>query len=451
MATANATAAPSRWELAAELVAIKIRWFGLLVGCLLANLDGSVGAQRPLLNAILSLGAGYALLDTYFSLRGRVFLGRYPLVISGMEALFIGLLCYCHGGLESPFRYYYLLSLVCCAIRQPSRITYTTYALHCFSYLGLYLALPLEARQPAALVLTLVVLGWVTWACDALAMLLKHIGDHLARLNAALRENQEELEARIGERTRELHEAQAHLLHQEKVAAFGLLAAGIAHEVGNPLTAISSLVQVLQRRDADAYTREKLALVSGQLARIQTTLRELVNFSRPTSTAPGRASIADILDEALHIAKYYKRTKGRVLETQLPPDLPTLYGVRDQLVQVFLNLILNAVDATKPRGHITITAAVQNEILEVAVRDDGCGVAPEQAGRLFQPYFTTKRHGTGLGLFVSHKLVAAHGGTLVHEPAAGGGAVFRVLLPLDRSAPGRLIATLAPLPTGEAR
>src|SRR4029077_17190310 len=100
---------------------------------------------------------------------------------------------------------------------------------------------------------------------DAMALLLKRVGEHLGRLNAALRENQAQLEARIAERTVELQEAQAHVLHQEKMAAFGLLPAGIAHEVGNPLTSISSLVQMLQRRDTNPYTQEKLSLVSGQL------------------------------------------------------------------------------------------------------------------------------------------------------------------------------------------
>src|SRR5205807_10070531 len=124
-----------------------------------------------------------------------------------------------------------------------------------------------------------------------------------------------------------------------------LLAAGIAHEVGNPLTSISSMVQMLQRRDCDHYTQEKLGLVSGQLQRIQHTLRELINFSRPASTERARVSLADILHEALNIAKYYKRTKGKLIETQVPADLPPLYGVRDQLVQAFLNLVLNAIDA----------------------------------------------------------------------------------------------------------
>src|SRR5271157_579341 len=104
MATARVAAPLSRWELAAETIAVKIRWFGLLVGYLLVNFAEHAAEHQPILNAILSLGAVYALMDTYYSLRGRVFLGHYPLLISVMEALFIGLLCYYNGGLESSFR-----------------------------------------------------------------------------------------------------------------------------------------------------------------------------------------------------------------------------------------------------------------------------------------------------------------------------------------------------------
>src|SRR5256884_1727320 len=164
MAAAEPTA-PPRWELAAENIAVKIRWFGLFLGYLYVNTSAD-GPGRLTLNAILGLGASYTLLDTYYSLRGRVFFGRHPLAVSGMEALFIGLLCFYHGGLDSPFRYYYLLSLICCAIRHSSRVTLATYALHCTSYAVLYAALPEDQRRPLALVLTLVVLGWVAWASD---------------------------------------------------------------------------------------------------------------------------------------------------------------------------------------------------------------------------------------------------------------------------------------------
>jgi signal transduction histidine kinase len=305
------------------------------------------------------------------------------------------------------------------------------------SYAVLFLALSPEKRTTgeglspgAALVLMLVFLGWVTWASSRLALLLKGIGEHLGELNAALRENQTQLEARIAERTQQLQEAQAHLLHQEKMAAFGLLAAGIAHEVGNPLTSISTMVQLLQRRDCDGYTRERLTLVSGQLQRIQTTLRELVDFSRPASTDRTRFRLEEVIDEALSIAKYYKGTTRRHIVADLAADLPPLVGVRDQLVQVFLNLILNGIDATAKGGHIELSAVRDGDDIVVTVQDDGAGIAPDHAGRLFQPYFTTKKHGTGLGLFVTRRLVADHGGKVDFSSAPGHGTRFLVRLPL---------------------
>jgi signal transduction histidine kinase len=420
----------SPWELAAENIAVKIRWFGLLVGFILVNLHDHSSYRQSTLNGILTVGAVFTLFDTYFSLRGRVFLGRYPLGISLMEGLFIGLLCYFDGGLESGFRYYYFLSLICCAIRHASFVTYGTCALHCLSYGVLYLALPPEGQRLVPFTLTLVMLGWVTWASNAMALLLKRVGDYLSQLNRALEENKAELEARIAERTHELHQAQAHVLHQEKMAAFGLLAAGIAHEVGNPLTSISAMVQILQRRESDPYTLNKLALVSGQLQRIRSTLRELIEFSRPASEERAHVALGEILDEALNIAKYYKRTRGRLVSPTLPPDLPPLYAVRDQLVQVFLNLILNAIDATDRHGRIDLLVTRRAEGVEICVRDTGSGITPEHTARLFQPYFTTKKHGTGLGLFVTRQLVAEHGGTVTFESRVAEGTTFRVILPL---------------------
>ncbi len=427
------TNAPSPWELAAETIAVKIRWFGLLIGYVVVNLSYHDPDRLAVLNAILALGALYTLTDTIFSFRGKVFLGRSPLVISVMEALFIALLCYYDAGLDSPFRYYYFLSLLCCAVRHSSPVTYGTCALHCISFGVLYLALPLEQRALPTLMLTLVMLGWVTWASNALASLLKSVGEYLGRLNLKLQRHQAELEVRIAERTAQLQESQAHVLQQEKMAAFGLLAAGIAHEVGNPLTSISSIVQMLQKSETDPYTLHKLSLVSGQLKRIQTTLRELIEFSRPASNAKTRFALAEILDEALNIAKYYKRTRGRLASPVIPSDLPPLYGVRDQLVQVFLNLILNALDAVDRDGKVELSVQRQDNFVEITVSDNGCGIKPEEASRLFQPYFTTKKHGTGLGLFVTQRLVHDHGGSIRFEARPEGGTAFHVRLPLKES------------------
>jgi signal transduction histidine kinase len=411
---------PTRWDLDAEAVAIKIRWFGLVLGYLYANLGSS--AESLPLNAILALGFAFTALDTYWSWRGRIVLDSHPLVVSCLEALFIGLLCFSDGGLDSPFRYYYILSLLCCALRYSPRITAATCGLACLSYAALFFAFPDPRPHLMSLALGLIVLSWVTWAAVSLARLIRRAGEQLSGLNAKLEES-------IADRTRELEETQAQVHHQEKMAAFGLLAAGIAHEVGNPLTSISTLVQLLERRDPDEYTRERLALVNSQLTRIQSILRELVTFSRPASDTRDHVSLREIVDEALGIAKYYTGVKGRRIHADIPADLPAIAGVRDQLVQVFFNLVLNAIDATMKGGHVTIAASEENGRIAATVSDDGHGIDPAHRERLFRPYFTTKKHGTGLGLFVSRKLVEAHGGTMECESRSEGGTEFKLTFP----------------------
>jgi two-component system, NtrC family, sensor kinase len=418
-----------RWDLDAEAIVVKIRWFGLLLGFAYASL-GPDAARRPVLITILLLGLGYTILDTWFYRRRRVFLGDSPLIVSGMEALFIGLLCVFEQDLDSPFRYYYLLSLLCCALRHSQWVTVATFLLHSVSYTVVDLVVPPKEGGAFALLMMVVILGWATWASSSLGQLLKRVGDRMTLLNAALREYQAQLQGRIDERTRELQDTQAQLMHQDKMAGFGLLAAGIAHEVGNPLTSISTIVQVLERRNPDDYTREKLALVGGQLARIQGIVRELTTFSRPANLDRGRFSLHEIVDEALNIAKYYKGTKSRTITGDVPRDLPVLYGVRDQLVQVIFNLVLNAIDATQKGGRIEVTAERTADGVEVCVHDDGTGIDPAHHERVFRPYFTTKKQGTGLGLFVIHKIVGEHGGAVTFESALGKGTTFHVRLPL---------------------
>lgn len=416
------------WELATESIVVKIRWFGVLMGYVLVQ--SRIGLHNPsAVRAFLALGAGYAALDTAFHRMGEVFLKRVPLFISLMEAVFIALLCYHDTGLESPFRWYYLLSLVCCAIRYRPAIAWLTFGLHCLSLACLAVALKASPTELAAVFLTVIILAWVTWASASLAGLLKAMGARVEQANVALHQHRAQLEQRVAERSAALRASQAKVIHQEKMAAFGLLAAGIAHEVGNPLAALSSLVQMLQRRKPDPYTAEKLELAGRQLSRIQRIVRELVNFSRPAPQGEGPVRLSDIVDEALSIAKYYHRTKDRAIITALPADLPPVRAVRDHLMQVVLNLVMNAIDATDKAGTIRLLASAEAEEILLLVQDDGRGISLADRCRMFQPYFTTKHQGTGLGLFISRQIVEELGGTLTYQSEPGQGTVFQVRLP----------------------
>lgn len=420
---ALARSADAEWQFLAESITLRIRWFGLIVGYLLVNLL-SPNENRPYLNGILALGAVYAMFDLVWHWRGAVFLSRAPIFISLMEAVFIGLLCHFDQGINSPFRFYYLLSLIVCSLRYSPEVTYSTFALHAVSYSTIVLQPEIHLREDyVALALMLTFMGWVTWGGTSLALILRRTGNRLTELNR-------ELEDRIGRRTRELQQSQAMLVQQEKLAAFGLLAAGIAHEVGNPLAAISSLVQMLNRKELDEQTHQRLGLIDEQLLRIQRTLRELIEFSRPGTKTPQRFDVHEVVRNALDIAKYYKRKKGKTIKTEFPEHLPTITAIRDEVLQVFLNLILNGLDATEEGGTIEIITRVNERFVEVDFCDDGHGIGHEQQQRLFEPYFTTKSSGTGLGLFVCRNIVRASGGeiTLVRSSPSKG-SVFRVRLP----------------------
>jgi two-component system NtrC family sensor kinase len=429
---------PLRRELEAESITVRIRWFGLCVGYLYVNLvERSEG--QPALNAMLTLGAVYALLDTLASLRGRILLADYRIGISLMEALFIGLLCNFDQGVSSPFRFYYFLSLLVCAIRHSPQLTFATFGLHSLSYiiLGLYAAGRGAPADPATVILTLVFLGWTAWAVIALTGLLKTASQRLGNLNSQLQKNQRLLQDRIAKRTSELQESQALLVQQEKQAAFGLLAAGIAHEVGNPLASISSIVQLLNRRNQDPYVTERLQMVDDQLVRIQRTLRELMGFSRPTNQQITAVNIHAAVNDALNIAKYYKRRKGKHIQTDFDESLTAIRTVYDQLVQVLLNLILNAMDATEEGRAIFISTERLAEDsgfpdhVGIRIRDEGHGISEQARKLIFQAYYTTKSHGTGLGLFVCRQLVrSALGGDIELVWTSNEGTEFLVALPL---------------------
>jgi len=419
-----------RWDLAAESIVVKIRWFGVIMGYVLVQTR--VGLHNPsAVRAFLALGAGYAALDFAFWRLGEVFLKRWPLFVSFMESIFIALLCYHDTGLDSPFRWYYLLSLICCAIRYQPTVAWWTLGFHAISLLTLAWTLGFRTTSGSAWPLTLVIMAWVTWASSALAGLLKAAGDQLQVLNSELVRVRAELEERVAERTDALRTTQARVIQQEKMAAFGLLAAGIAHEVGNPLAALSSLVQMLKRRGPDPYTSEKLDLAGRQLHRIERTIRELIDFSRPASRAVSRTRIGEVVEEALGIAKYYQRTKQRVISTDIAANLPAVLVVRDYLTQVILNVVLNAIDATDDQGRIHLRARTEGGWMELSVEDDGRGISLADRCRLFQPFFTTKPHGTGLGLFVSRQMLEEFSGTLTFCSEPGRGSTFTIRLPWE--------------------
>jgi len=219
---------------------------------------------------------------------------------------------------------------------------------------------------------------------------------------------------------------QAHLVHQEKMAALGTLAAGLAHEIGNPLASLSSELELLEM-EPDSVG-EALPVLRDQARRMGVLVRELVDLGRAPPDQRARFDAAEVLDDVARLLRHSARERGVSLSVEAA-DV-TVCSNRDRLVQVLLNLGLNAVDASPEAGTVRIRCEGDGERAVFRVFDDGDGL-PDDTSALFEPFFTTKAvgQGTGLGLFVVDRLVTALGGTITAENHETGGAVFAVELP----------------------
>ncbi|MEW5798392.1 MAG: PAS domain S-box protein [Bacteroidota bacterium] len=222
------------------------------------------------------------------------------------------------------------------------------------------------------------------------------------------------------------------LLRAQKMETFGTLAAGIAHEVGNPLTSISSIVQILQRSTNDDFTKDKLEMVKNQINRITKIIRELVDFSRPSPHVVQDVDVNAVMKEALNIVQYGKKVRSITFNSDLQQNLPRVAVVSDQLVQVFLNILMNAVDACEGKSSsISVKTELRGDVIDITMSDTGCGIAEENVQKIFDPFFTTKEagKGTGLGLWVSLGIIKSFGGDIHVESTLGQGTTFIVTLP----------------------
>ncbi len=222
--------------------------------------------------------------------------------------------------------------------------------------------------------------------------------------------------------------------HQEKMAGLGLMAAGIAHEVGNPLASISAIVQVFERKSNIPFIVEQSRIIRVQIERINKILHELVNFAHPPSYAPGFTNVNEVINAALNIIKYDRRVKHVSIENRLSEEIPPIFIVGDYLLQVLMNIIFNAVDAIdSANGKIQVSSEMLDGYVCIRITDNGIGIPEELQQKIFEPFFTTKEvgKGTGLGLSVSYGLVRSMHGQVKVESNPGKGSTFSIFLPVS--------------------
>lgn len=222
---------------------------------------------------------------------------------------------------------------------------------------------------------------------------------------------------------RRLAQLRQAMIQNEKLAVIGQMATGLAHEIGNPLASLSAMVQIQQRDHLTTSDLDRLKLMGREIDRIDGIVRRLVDFSRPATDESTRLDVAEVIDDAIDLARYDPRSARLRFDRRYSPHLPVIKAVREHLIQVFLNIIYNAMDAMPTGGTLTVLTAHRSGAVAIDFQDTGPGIPPEHAESVFEPFFTTKGRGrgSGLGLAVSRHLIEQQHGriTLRSDPGAG--------------------------------
>lgn len=227
----------------------------------------------------------------------------------------------------------------------------------------------------------------------------------------------------------EMKNREEQIIHSEKLASIGRLAAGIAHEIGNPLTSIFSFVQILREMEQDDFKKESLETIYFHINRISEILKQLSGFSRMPAGELKKCQINEIIETSVNLIQYDKKAKNIAIVKDLSPSLPEVACDGNMLSQVFVNLTLNAIDAMPDVGTLTVRSFIKEDNVVIQFEDTGMGISKEDLKRIFDPFYTTKEKGTGLGLAVSYDIIKKMNGTLTVESEAGKGSVFMITIP----------------------
>ncbi len=234
-----------------------------------------------------------------------------------------------------------------------------------------------------------------------------------------------------------IEESRAKLVQSEKLAALGQLAAAIAHEVRNPLTVIRSAAQTLRESlpDDSRDATRACSFITDETDRLGNLINALLAFARPVQISPAEVPIAELFERAVNVTAPEISAKHVRVNRHAGAELGAIRVDPDLMGQVFVGLVANAVAAVAPGGEVSLDARSNGASVELAVTDSGPGVPPELRARVFEPFFTTRAEGVGLGLAIARQIVEAHGGVIDVDASAGGGARFWVRLPVAALTP----------------
>ena len=239
----------------------------------------------------------------------------------------------------------------------------------------------------------------------------------------------QDLQKRVREKTDALQKAQSEIAQSDKLAALGYLSAGMAHEIRNPLNSISLFVQLMRQNTVDPEQLDYQGKILKEIDRIDAIIRKLLDASRRTRNITGDISMDRVIDNALEVFSPQIET-GKISVTRSRGDaLPAIKADAAELEQIFTNLFLNALDEMPAGGHLDIQTCVENGRVIVRVGDSGGGIPAETLPCIFDPFFSTKARGTGMGLPVVQRIARIYEGNIIVEKTSPSGTVFRIDFP----------------------
>lgn len=332
------------------------------------------------------------------------------------------------GGLHSPLVGFFVFHMVFASLLLPAAMAYASAAAATVILgAGLWLAgqLPQDSHDSVFALAQVCVLFLVVFMVN--------------RITRSVQQQQNRLRAqnrRIKKISSQLRRQQRAMIQQEKMVALGQMAAGVTHEIANPLASMDSLLQLLQRKP-DKLRPDAIATLREQAARISNIIRQMKAFSHPIESSEQALPLNEVIERALQMLRFDPRMRRVEVCRELSADVGSLPVLPQAMEQVLLNLIINALDAMAdvPQPRLTIHTERRDGQCVIELSDNGHGIRPEHMKRLFEPFFTTKPigKGTGLGLSISYSLVRRQHGNIWARSEPGKGTTFAIHLPLKES------------------
>lgn len=257
---------------------------------------------------------------------------------------------------------------------------------------------------------------------------------HNAFMYQELKTFSHQMEEKIQKTTADLSKTEAQLIRSEKLAALGQLAAGIAHEIRNPLTSINILIHSLTENLSSGNSqKEDLKVIEEEIHRINEIVDQFLRFAKPAPPLLKKADVISIFEETLQLLRPQIEKQGIVIQKEFQP-LPPILMDREQMKQVILNLLLNAVQAMPKGGNLVLKGHIPegDRWIRLSIQDSGVGISCEDINKLFDPFFSTKEGGMGLGLSIAHRIIDQHHGKIEVESTPGEGTLFTVWLPIHK-------------------